>query len=134
MSAFGTEVKRLLAAQGKDASWLHTQTKISHSTISNWLNNPADVQPKPSSVAKVAKALGISIDVLAAAAGYSIQFSTDDGERSARRAAILAARPRLAQRIDEFERLDAHQEDVLISMMEAYLDATLHRPDPQAVK
>lgn len=124
MSAFGTEVKRLLAAKGKDASWLHTQTGISHSTISNWFNNPKDVRPSPETVVKVAKALEVTIDSLAPSAGYAITWSADDDERTKRRNRIIGTRPRLAKNIDAFDHLDAHHEDVLLSMIESYL-ATL---------
>lgn len=128
MSAFGTEVMRRLAAQGKDASWLHQQTGISHSTISNWVNK-ADVVPTPRSVAKTAKALGCQIEDLAPAAGYTIRLSKNTNEREQRRAAAIAARPRLGKSVDLIDKLNAHQEDVLLSMIESYLTATLHLPD-----
>lgn len=124
MSAFGVEVMRRLAAIGKDASWLHVQTGIAHSTISNWVTDP-DVQPEPTSVAKVEKAFGLDPGVLAPHAGYTVRFSADDGERAQRRAAIIAARPRLAASIDQFDKLSAYDEDVLLSMMEAYITSRL---------
>jgi transcriptional regulator with XRE-family HTH domain len=130
MSAFGTEVKRRLAAIGKDASWLAVQTKISHSTISNWFNNTKDVQPKPSTVARVAKALGCDPVELAPFAGYTIRYSKDDGERGERRAAILAARPRWEKRIEQLPLLEANEEDFLLSMIEHYIDTTLRRRQP----
>lgn len=130
MSAFGVEVMRRLAAMGKDVSWLHVQTKIAHSTISNWVTDP-DVQPKPASVAKVEKALQLAPGTLAPNAGYTIRFSADDGERAQRRAAMIAARPRLGQSIDQFDKLSARDEDVLLSMMETYIKSRLP-PESQA--
>lgn len=126
MSAFGTEVKRRLAAIGKDASWLHVQTGISHSTISNWFTNPK-VQPKPSTVARVAKALECDPADLAPFAGYTIRYSKDDGERGGRRNAILASRPEWEKRIEQLPLLEAHEEDFLLSMIENYIDTTLRR-------
>jgi hypothetical protein len=115
------KVQELLKANGKDASWLHHQTKIAHSTISNWLTNPKDVQPKPSSVALVAHAFGVEIEELAPAAGYMIRVSAGDSDRARRRAAIVESRPRLARQIDRIGTLATHHEDTLLSMIESYL-------------
>ena len=122
MAQFGVKVQELLRQRGRDASWLAAQTGIANSTISNWLTH-ATVQPKPSSVAKVARAFGVSVDELAAAAGYVIHQSVDDNEREARRDALLAASPRWASALDRLAQKPAHQQDVALSMIESYLTA-----------
>lgn len=121
MSVFGNRVWELLQAQGKDASWLATQTGIAHSTISNWLTNPRNVQPKPSSVTKVAQALGIEVDDLARAGGYTIRISKDDNERAARTAALLSQSPRYEQALERLSRKSPYHQDVALSMLESYL-------------
>lgn len=128
MAAFGLKVKELLDARGKDAAWLAIQTGIANSTISNWLTDPK-VQPKPSSVTKVASAFGVSVDELAAAAGYAIRASKDDGERAARRNALLASSPRWEDALDRLAQKPAHHQDVALSMLEAYL-ATIPPDNP----
>jgi transcriptional regulator with XRE-family HTH domain len=130
MSAFGTEVKRRLAAIGKDPSWLHTQTGLSHSTIHNWFRKES-VTPLPSTVARVAKALGCAPEDLSASAGYGVRYSKDDGERERRRAAILAARPDWGEKvIDRLPQLGPDEEDYILSMIESVIDTTLRRRRP----
>lgn len=120
MAQFGLKVQELLAAAGKDAAWLAIQTGIANSTISNWLNSPK-VQPKPSSVAKVAAAFGVTIDDLAASAGYVIRQSKSNGEREARREALVASSPRWEHALDRLAEKSAHHQDVALSMLESYL-------------
>lgn len=122
MSAFGNRVWELLQARQRDASWLAAQTGIAHSTISNWLTNPKDVQPKPSSVARVAKALGVPTDDLSAAAGYIIRISRSDDERAARMAALLDQSPRYGSALERLARKSAYHQDIALSMLESYLD------------
>lgn len=123
MAQFGMKVQELLRANGKDAAWLATQTGIANSTISNWLSDP-DVQPKPSSVAKVAMAFGLTADDLAAAAGYVIRQSKNNDERAARRDALLASSPRWESALDRLAKKPARQQDVALSMLESYLSTT----------
>lgn len=127
MAQFGVKVQELLLATGKDAAWLATQTGIANSTISNWLSDPR-VQPKPSSVAKVAHAFGVTIDELAPAAGYVLRQSVDDSERTARIDALLATSPRWEAALTRLSKKPAYHQDVALSMLESYL-ATIP-PDP----
>lgn len=120
MAAFGLKVQELLRANGKDAMWLATRTGISNSTISNWLTNPK-VQPKPSSVERVAAAFGASVDELAEAAGYVIRLSRDDSEREARRNSLPNSSPRWATALDRLAQKPAYHQDVALSMLESYL-------------
>jgi transcriptional regulator with XRE-family HTH domain len=128
MAQFGVKVKELLNAAGKDAAWLAVQTGIANSTISNWLSHPT-VQPKPSSVDKVAKAFGIAVDELAAAAGYVIRQSKSNDERTARREALLAASPRWENALDKLATKKAYHQDVALSMIESYL-STIQNGEP----
>lgn len=120
MAAFGLKVQELLNARGKDASWLANETGIANSTISNWLTHPT-VQPKPSSVEKVALAFGVSVDDLAASAGYVIRQSKDNDERAARRNALMTSSPRWGNALDRLAQKPAYHQDVALSMLEAYL-------------
>lgn len=122
MAQFGVRVQELLRSAGKDASWLAMQTGIANSTISNWLSNPK-VQPKPSSVAKVASAFGVTVDDLAADAGYVIRQSVNDNVRAARRDALLASSPRWEKALDRLSGKSAHDQDIALSMLESYLAA-----------
>lgn len=120
MAQFGVKVRELLLAAGKDAAWLAIQTGIANSTISNWLSDPK-VQPKPSSVEKVARAFGVRVDDLAAAAGYVIRQSVSNDERAARRDALLASSPRWESALDRLAKKPAYHQDVALSMLESYL-------------
>jgi transcriptional regulator with XRE-family HTH domain len=128
MAQFGVKVQELLKAAGKDAAWLATQTGIANSTISNWLSDPK-VQPKPSSVEKVAIAFGVDVDDLAGAAGYVIRQSKSNDERSARRDALLASSPRWESALDRLATKPAYHQDVALSMLESYL-STIPPNDP----
>ena len=123
MSAFGVKVQELLRQRGHDASWLAAQTGIDNSTISNWLNNPNNVTPKPSSVAKVAKAFGITVDDLAVAAGYTIRQSSSDDARLQRINTLMAQNPRIERIHERLSRLPAVEADRVLSMLEAYLSS-----------
>jgi transcriptional regulator with XRE-family HTH domain len=120
MAAFGLKVQELLRANGKDAAWLAVRTGISNSTISNWLSDPK-VQPKPSSVERVAAAFEVSVDELAESAGYVIRQSKDNDEREARRNALLANSPRWQSALDRMAQKPAYHQDVALSMLESYL-------------
>jgi transcriptional regulator with XRE-family HTH domain len=122
MAQFGVKVRELLLAAGKDASWLSMQTGIANSTISNWLSHPT-VQPKPSSVEKVARAFGVKVDDLAVSAGYVIRQSVSNNERTARRDALLASSPRWESALDRLAKKPAYHQDVALSMLESYLSA-----------
>jgi transcriptional regulator with XRE-family HTH domain len=127
MAQFGVKVQELLLAAGKDAAWLATQTGIANSTISNWLTDPK-VQPKPSSVAKVALAFGVTVDDLAPAAGYVIRQSANDSERTARIDALLTTSPRWESALVRLAKKPAYHQDVALSMLEAYLSAIPNDP------
>lgn len=120
MAAFGLKIQELLLAHGKDAAWLAIQTGIANSTISNWLTDP-NVQPKPSSVSKVATAFGVTVDDLAIAAGYVIRQSTDDEDRAARADALLATSPRWRSALVRLSGKPAYYQDVALSMIESYM-------------
>lgn len=127
MAQFGVKVQELLLAAGKDASWLAARTGIANSTISNWLSDPK-VQPKPSSVSKVANAFGVTIDELAPAAGYVLRQSADDSERTARIDALLATSPRWENALTRLAKKPAYHQDVALSMLEAYIATIPHDP------
>lgn len=121
MTVWGLRVKELLDAKGQTAAWLSRETGIARSTISNWLNNPSGVQPKPGHVAKVAKAFKLEARDLAPYGGYPIITSKDDGERQARKEA-LAAMPRLAQIAEDIAtKLSPRDQDTALSMVEAFI-------------
>lgn len=122
MAQFGLKVQELLRRAGKDASWLAAQTGIANSTISNWLSDPK-VQPKPSSVAKVATAFGIDVGDLSIDAGYVIRQSANDGARTARRDALVATSSRWESALDKLAEKSAYHQDVALSMLESYLAA-----------
>ena len=91
MAAFGLKVQELLRVNGKDAAWLAVRTGISNSTISNWLTDP-DVQPKPSSVEKVAAAPAANVNApLTGAALLRKQLADAEAAEAAEAAATAAA-------------------------------------------
>lgn len=123
MAVWGLRIKELLAEQKKTPSWLAQRSGIARSTISNWLNNPNGVTPKPEHVAKVAKALGTTTRELAPYAGYPIINSSDVGERQARINAI-AASPRLAKAAEDIAKeLSARDQDTVLSMIETFISS-----------
>ena len=124
--SFGSEVLRLLDERGHDAAWLAGKTGIARSTISNWTTK-ADTVPKPSSVAAVALALGVSVESLAASAGYTMTASKSDGERQRRLEALAEGSPRVAKVMLQISDLDARRQDEVLSMLEAYLATHRHR-------
>ena len=125
MNAWGLKIGELLAAKGKRPSWLAKEAGVSRSTVNNWLNNPEGVQPTPLNVAKVAKAFGMKTRELAPYAGYPINASADDTERTARRANLD---PRAAKMLDGVERLKPRDQDTVYSMVEAFIAS---RQEPQ---
>lgn len=86
------------------------------------MNNPDGVQPKPLQVAKVAKAFGLKTRDLAPYAGYPITASADDTERTTRRAA-LSEQPRVVQFLAGLDRLNAKDQDTVLSMLEAFISS-----------
>lgn len=121
MTAWGTRVKELLREHKKNAAWLSKQTGIARGTISNWLNSPEGVRPEPENVALVAKAFGLKARDLAPYAGYPITESRDTNERTRRRLAIIEASPRFASAVDDIDRLSAHDQDTLFSLIETFV-------------
>ena len=122
MNAWGLKVAELLSQHKKKRSWLAKEAGVSRSTVSNWLNNPEGVTPEPLQVAKVAKAFGLKTRDLAPFAGYPINASADDTERTARRAA-LTEQPRVVQFLNGLDRLNARDQDTVLSMLEAFIHA-----------
>ena len=120
MALWGLKVKELLDDNQKSAAWLSRETGIARSTISNWLNKPDGVTPKPDMVARVAKAFGKTARELAPYGGYPIMTSSDEGEHQARLKSI-AASPRLAQMMGLIEGLNATDQDTVISIVEAFI-------------
>jgi len=120
MNAWGSKVRELLDSKGHKPAWLAEAAGVSRSTVANWLNNEDGVVPKPLQVAKVAKAFGLKTRDLAPYAGYPISASADDTERTARRAALQES-PRVSQFLDGLDRLNARDQDTVISMLEAFI-------------
>lgn len=120
MTAWGMKIKELLAQHNKSASWLAQETKIARSTISNWLNNPDGVTPKPDKVARVARAFGLKARDLAPYAGYTIAPSESADEREARLRSLMLNK-RWSDALDEAARtLSVRDQDTVISMIESF--------------
>jgi transcriptional regulator with XRE-family HTH domain len=120
MNAWGLRVRELLDEAGEKPSWLAKRAGVSRSTVTNWLNNPDGVTPKPLQVAKVAKAFGIKTRDLAPFAGYPIHASADDTERTVRRAALQESE-RVRTVLDGLDKLNARDQDTVLSMLEAFI-------------
>jgi transcriptional regulator with XRE-family HTH domain len=129
MNAWGLKVLELLRAENQKPAWLANQTKISRSTIGNWLNSQHRIRPEPDNVAKVAKAFGLETRDLAPYAGYPIVDSLNSEHREARKAAPILA-PRIARMGDLLEELSARDQDTVISMVEAFVTAR-RKPFPE---
>lgn len=125
MNGWGLKIKELLVARKKRPSWLANEAGVARSTVNNWLNNPEGVQPTPLNVAKVAKAFGMKTRDLAPYAGYPINASADDTERSSRRA---NPDPRAVKMMNGVERLKPRDQDTVYSMVEAFIAS---RQEPQ---
>jgi transcriptional regulator with XRE-family HTH domain len=120
MNAWGLKVRELLDQKHENAAWLAKAAGVSRSTVANWLNNEEGVTPKPLQVAKVAKAFGLKTRDLAPYAGYPIHASASDTERTARRATLQDS-PRVSQLLDGLDRLNARDQDTVLSMLEAFI-------------
>lgn len=120
MNAWGSKVQELLDDKKMKPSELAKEIKSARSTVTNWLNNPEGVTPKPLMVAKVAKAFGMKTRDLAPFAGYPVVASADDTERTARRAELRES-PRAAAMLDGLEKLNARDQDTVMSMVEAFI-------------
>lgn len=122
MNAWGLKVQELLDSHDMKPAELAKTIKVSRSTVSNWLNSPEGVTPKPLQVAKVAKAFDMKTRDLAPYAGYPVHASADDTERSTRRAALKES-PRVAALLDGLDRLNARDQDTVISMLETFISS-----------
>lgn len=122
MNAWGLKVRELLDGVHKKPAWLAREAGLARSTISNWLNNPEGVTPKPLQVAKVAKAFGLKTRELAPYAGYPVNASKDDTERTVRRTALQEA-PRVSALLDGLELLSARDQDTVMSMLEVFISS-----------
>lgn len=120
MNAWGLKIQELLDAQQMSPSDLAKEIRAARSTVTNWLNSTEGVTPKPLMVAKVAKAFGLKTRDLAPYAGYPINASADDTERTTRRAA-LQEQPRVSAFLDGLDRLNAKDQDTVLSMLEAFV-------------
>jgi transcriptional regulator with XRE-family HTH domain len=131
MSPFGSKVREILERSNLNAEWLHNQTGLTKSTISDWMTK-ADVTPRPGTVKRVAKALapyGASYEELSEAAGYAFVASADESEREARRREAVRANPRVGRHIDRILALDARRQDEWLSFDEAW-HISQRRKDP----
>ena len=120
MNAWGQKIQELLDENHMKPSALAQKIKAARSTVTNWLNSSEGVTPKPLMVAKVAKAFGMKTRDLAPYAGYPINASMDDTERTARRAALRES-PRVASVLDGLDRLNARDQDTVLSMLEVFI-------------
>ena len=120
MNAWGSKVRELLGTHDMTPAELARAIHAARSTVTNWMNNPRGVTPSPLMVAKTAKAFGVKTRDLAPFAGYPIVASADDTERTIRRAALQES-PRVAAVLNGLDRLNAKDQDTVISMLEAFI-------------
>lgn len=132
VTAWGPKVQELLTEYKKSRKWLAQKAGISRGTISNWLNNPEGVRPKPEMVTKVAKAFGLKARDLAPFAGYPVTASVDDNDR-ARRWVELGIPPRMSAAVEDAQgSLSAVDQDTLLSMMETFI-ASRRKVSPKSL-
>ena len=120
MNAWGLKIRELLDQKQEKPAWLAKTAGVARSTVTNWLNNPDGVMPKPLQVAKVAKAFGMKTRDLAPFAGYPVHAPADDTERTIRRAELRET-PRAAAMLNGLEQLNARDQDTVMSMVEAFI-------------
>jgi transcriptional regulator with XRE-family HTH domain len=116
MSVLSIYVREEMDRQGVSKLELERRTGIPDSTLGHILNGEVD-EPKPSQIAKIAKALGLTFWFLMQRGGYTTETPGDPDEETLRLADALTARPKLREIVREAEQLTPEEQDATLVYM-----------------
>jgi transcriptional regulator with XRE-family HTH domain len=116
VSRFSQYVRAELERQGITISELERRTEIPDSTLSRILSSGVE-EPKPSQIARIAKALDLKFWLLMQRAGYTTETPDDPGDETRRLAAVLDAHPTLREIMSRAERMTAEEQDAVLTYM-----------------
>lgn len=126
MTPFATWLRAQMEARGIDnrqlaqkLTDLNDGKRIGDSTIHDWLEQGA--LPNVRSVVLLSRYFGVSTDTVIRLVGYDVVVSSDDAERDARRAELLARLPRFAEVAEKLTRLPSEKQDAYLTVIERLL-------------
>lgn len=114
MSALGDYVREVMEEQDVSQIELQRRTEIPDSTLSRIL---AGQEPKPTQVARIAKALGLKFWRLMQVGGYTTEIPGDPDEEARRLAAVLQSRPLIQELVRAAETLTTEEQEATLTYM-----------------
>lgn len=114
VSRLADYVREEMARQGMTQTELDQRSGIPDSTLSRILTGDVD-EPKPSQIARIAKALGLPFWSLMLRAGYTTETPGDPDEETRRLADVLTARPLVHEIAHEAETLTAEEQHAVLA-------------------
>lgn len=116
VSRLSEYVRREMERQGITIVELETRSGIPDSTLSRILGGGV-AEPRPSQIARIAKALGVKFWVVMQHAGYTTEAPDEPSDETRRLAVVLEAHPTLRQIVSEAEQLTAEEQDATLTYM-----------------
>jgi transcriptional regulator with XRE-family HTH domain len=114
MSVLGDYIREEMDRQGVSQVELEERTEIPDTTLSRIL---VGQEPKPTQIARIAKALGVKFWALMQRGGYTTETPDDPTEEARRLAEVLASRPQFRDLLREAEQLTPEERDATLAYM-----------------
>lgn len=116
MSVLSDYLQEEMVRQDVTQVELERRTGIPDSTLSRILSGEVD-EPKPSQIARIAKALNLKFWALMQRAGYTTETPDEPDQEAQRLAELLMARPRLREIVHVAEQLTPEERDATLAYM-----------------
>lgn len=114
VSSLGDYVKEEMDRQGLTQLELESRSGIPNATLSRILNGSV-AEPRPSQIARIAKALDMKFWALMQRAGYTTETPGNPSEEVVRLADVLTARPLLREIVRESELLTPEEHQAVLT-------------------
>lgn len=116
VSLLSDYVKEEMGRQDITQLELEQRSGIPNATLSRILNGLV-AEPRPSQIAKIAKALGLKFWSLMQRAGYTTETPDDPDEETRRLADMLTARPNIREIVRIAEQLTSEEQQATLTYM-----------------
>jgi transcriptional regulator with XRE-family HTH domain len=133
MSALTAYIREAMLAKGWNQRALAAHAKVADSTISNLFNNPNYRGPSKATLIRIAQALDLKQRTLLELAGYVINESASDEQRTRRLGQIAAAIPRLAALTEGLDQISPEAQDDVLSLAELALSRHRKQGNPARI-